>query len=170
MRRALAAAIGAAVLGAVAPAGAEEGLFVMRVAGGVSSPRPLEPETGGWVVTEADLGLTERVGVIGSCDVAVQGDATVLGVGLGVKALPYEGMWTRIYVFALPELLVAWPDGDAPTRYDLGARGGVAVEYLFMWGFGGVVELAGTVPAGLGESDLGDGASIGVAAGLFMEF
>lgn len=168
--RAAAVALVALAL-AISPgrAAAEEGLFVARVVGGASTARPDMPEPGGMLAASASLCLSERSGVVAGVERVWRGPSSGLGLGVAALHLPYEGEWTRLYVYAGPALRIAW-DADGARSSDLAGQAGLGFEYLFMWGLGVAIELRGTAPAGLGEADAFEGASVALGAGLFTEF
>lgn len=159
---------GALVLAVVAAwpaaAGAEEGLFVARLAGGVSTVGTEAPATGGSLSGSMDLGVTQRVGVIVGADAVWHDAQDTLGLALGFKLLPYEAQWTRIYLVGAPALLVTWPGAGGDAEWDLALRAAVGLEYLWMWGLGFVVEAGATAPVAF------DQAAVSLGAGLFMEF
>jgi len=165
----------AALLAALAPlapgslARAEESLFVARLAGGVVMLHPDMPAVGGAISGEADYGFSERLGVIASALGVLHGHGDTLGLGLGLRGLLLERQWVRIFLHAGPELLLVWRP-DQTVRADFSFRGGLGLEYLFMWGLGLVVELHGSAPMGLGEARILDGAAAVATVGLFMEF
>ncbi len=160
-----------ALLSLAGPARAEEGLFVARVGGGISTAHPDMPDLGGLITLSMDLCVTEKTGVIGGTAITLGDRFDTVGLSLGVKRLFLEREWTRFYLFAAPELLLVWDDQDQPERHlDLAAHGGIGFEYLMLWGFGLVLELHGDLPAGLGDAEPYDAASVGLAGGIFMEF
>lgn len=165
---ALALALG---LTLAAPAAAEEGLFVARAGGGVATVHPEMPDTGAVIAVSADLCVSELTGVIGATTVVLHDRYDVLGLSLGVKRLVREREWTRFYLVAAPELTWIWDgEADGERHVDLALRGALGFEYLMLWGFGLVFELAGSLPAGLGEARPYHAASVGLTAGVFMEF
>ena len=148
---------------------AEQGLFVARLAGGVSMVHPDMPKVGGAVSGALDYGISERLGAIASLLSVLHADAKTLGLGAGFRGLLLERPAWRVFLHAGPELLLVWrPDQD--FRVDLSFRGGLGCEYLFMWGLGLVLELYGSLPMGIGEPAVLDAASTGATLGLFMEF
>jgi hypothetical protein len=168
-RLALAAIATAALLCPDRTAHAEQGLFVARLAGGVSMVHPDMPKAGGAVSGALDYGISERLGAIASLLSVLHGDAKTLGIGAGFRGLLLEKPAWRVFLHAGPELLLVWrPDQDA--RADLAFRGGLGCEYLIMWGLGVVLELHGSLPMGLGDAEILDAASTGATLGLFMEF
>ena len=167
----LARAVAAAALLALLSSSArsEQGLFVARLAGGVSMVHPNMRRVGGAVSGALDYGISERLGAIASLLSVLHGDAKTLGIGAGFRGLLLEKPAWRIFLHAGPELLLVWrPTKD--VRADLAFRGGLGCEYLFMWGLGLVLELYGSLPVGLGEPAALDAASTGATLGLFMEF
>ncbi len=150
-------------------ASAEEGLFITRIGYGVSTVRPEMPDIGTVLNGSMDLTISERAGVIGSTHLVMHDEATTLGFGLGFKYLVIERFWKRLYIHVSPELLYIWPK-QGKRRWDVALRGGLGYEQLFMWGFGFVIEVHGTAPAGRGPHEPLDAASAGATFGLFMEF
>ena len=166
------AAIAALVVAAIAAprlATAEEGLFITRVSGGVSTVHPEMPDIGQAWNASMDLTISERTGIIGSTHLVLHDVASTLGLGLGIKRLLVERFWKRLYVHLSPELVFVWPDGEA-RRWDIAVRAGIGYEQLFMWGFGFVIEVDGSAPAGRGDAEPLDAASAELTVGLFMEF
>lgn len=159
------------LLTASLPAAAEEGLFVTRLSAGVSAYDLLEPRIGVALNGSADLGLTDRIGVLGAAFVQLHDGLTIAGIGIGLQLMIVQTLWHRLYLNASPALLLEWV-GRAKPRFDVAARVGVGYEYLFMWGLGMVIEVHGTFGAGLGLDVDGpiDHAFAGASAGLFMEF
>jgi len=172
-RAAMAAvALTAALMATAAPARAEEGLFVARLVGGASAMQPDSPSAGGMLAGSADLCISERTGLLGGSELVWHDSYTTLAFGVALKHLPYEGEWTRLYVYAGPAALLAWShdrDGE-PGEWDLAGQAGVGFEYLMMWGLGLSFELRGTAPLGVGRGERFDAASASLGAGLFMEF
>jgi len=148
---------------------AEEGLFITRIGYGVSTVEPQMPDIGTVLNGSMDLTIGERAGVIGSSHLVMHDEATTLGLGLGVKYLVIERFWRRLYIHVSPEVLFIWPD-EGKRQWDVALRGGLGYEQLFMWGFGFVIEVHGTAPAGRGSREPLDTASAAATFGLFMEF
>lgn len=166
MSRALVAAAVLALAGGRARA--EEGLLVARAVAGAAMEKG-DDRPRGAVLGSADLSLSEMTGVIAEVSwTNLAGDASTLGLGLGVKRLLLQREYHRLYVHLEPELLLAWAGGE--RRVDAAVRAGAGWEWLFMWGLGLTVELGGTVNAGRGAGQPGDLASAALAAGLFTEF
>ena len=167
MRRVLLAA--AVLLLPTGSARAEEGLTVLRLAGGISMVHPDMPKVGGAISTALDYSFTDRLGGLGSALLVLHDKAKTLGLGVGFRGLLVERQWWRLFAHVGPELLLVWrPEQD--VRADLSFRGGIGFEYLLMWGLGFVVEIYGSAPMGLGKPDFLDGANAGATLGLFMEF
>jgi hypothetical protein len=148
---------------------AEQGLFVARLAGGISMVHPDMPQVGGAVSAALDYGISERLGAVLSLLSVLHGDAKTLGIGAGFRGLLLERPAWRIFLHVGPELLLVWRS-DQDVRVDLSFRGGLGCEYLLMWGLGIVLELYGSTPMGLGEARILDAAAAGATLGLFMEF
>ncbi len=149
---------------------AEEGLFVTRASGGVSSVYPDMPKLGQQWTASADLTLGERTGIIGGVALVRHREGRSFGLSLGIKTLLIERFWRRVYVHVSPELVRVWGRGRDKT-WDVGARAGLGYEQLLMWGFGFVIEVSGSTPLGLrGTAKRFDVASAGATIGLFMEF
>ncbi len=148
---------------------AEEGLFLMRLTGGVSSVHPEIPEPGQMWNASADLTLGEKTGIIGGAVLVLHDEARSLALHLGIKHLLMEGFWNRIYLHISPEALRIWGERQE-KRYDLGLRGGLGYEHTLTWGLGLTIELHGSAPIGLGDAKPLDAATVGMTAGFFMEF
>lgn len=148
---------------------AEEGLFLMRLTGGVSSVHPQIPNIGQMWNVSADLALGEKTGIIAGAVVVLHDEARSLALHLGIKHLLVEGFWNRIYIHISPEALRNW-GGKQEKRYDLGLRGGLGYEHTLTWGLGLAIELHGSAPVGLGDAEPFDAATVGMTAGFFMEF
>jgi len=154
-----------------AGAHAEEGLFITKLSGGVSSAEPDTSDLGGVISATVDLAVSERTGPVAGTSIVLNDRYDTLGLHLGLKHILRERTWTRLYLFAAPELLFIWDRerGGGATR-DLALHAGIGYEYLMMWGLGLVFELDGSLPAGLGENKPYEAASIGTTLGLFTEF
>lgn len=149
----------------------EEGLFVARVGGGVSTVDPDMPEVGGMIAMSMDLCLSEKTGIIAGTTIVRDETFDTLGFSLGLKRLFREREWTRFYLTLAPEILfIGDDDPDTDRRHDVAMHGSIGFEYLWMWGFGLAFELHGTLPAALGKARRYDAASAGFTAGIFMEF
>ncbi|MCC7381916.1 MAG: hypothetical protein IT384_08810 [Deltaproteobacteria bacterium] len=154
--------------GVSGPAFAEEGLFVARLGGGVTT-HPKSPDLGGALNLSADLSLSGRLGVIVG-GLLLGGDAgTSVGFGIGAKALLAEGFWRRLYLYLTPELLLEWAS-EGRVRADMRLRAGLGYEELLVWGTGLFVEAFGALPLGLHDGAAVETPAIGGTAGLFMEF
>jgi len=151
------------------PAAAEEGLFVTRLSVGASAYDATDPSFGVTVNGSADLGLTERLGIVGAAFAQVHSGLTTFGVGLGLEVMVVQTLWHRLYLHGSPALVIEWVHGTKP-RFDAAGRVVLGYEYLFMWGFGVVFELQATLPVGIGIDRPFDHAFAGASAGLFMEF
>jgi hypothetical protein len=163
------AAIVTLVLLASSSARAEEGLTVLRLAGGISMVHPDMPKVGGAISTAVDYGFSERLGGLASALIVLHDKAKTLGLGVGFRGLLVERPWWRLFAHVGPELMLVWrPEQD--VRADLSFRGGIGFEYLLMWGLGFVFEIYGSAPMGLGSPKFLDGANTGATLGLFMEF
>ena len=167
--------LGAAVVAAVAlspaRAGAEEGLFVTRLVGGASTVRPQMPDRGGAIAGGASMWLRERAGVLASAEYLWHDAGNTLSLGLAATYLPYQGEWSRLYVYAGPAASRARRSEDAGgVAYDLSGQAGAGFEYLLMWGLGVSLELRATAPLGWGDREAFDGAAVALGAGLFTEF
>jgi hypothetical protein len=153
------------------PARAEEGLFVARIGGGVSTVDPDMPEVGGMIAMSMDLCLSEKTGIIAGTTIVRDETFDTLGLSLGIKRLFRERQWTRFYLTLAPEILfIGDDDPDTSRRHDIAMHGSLGFEYVWMWGFGLTFELHGTLPAALGKATPYDAASAGFTAGIFMEF
>lgn len=150
---------------------AEEGRVVAQLVGGVGTVHPDMPYPGGAVAISLDYGLGRPVSIIFGSSLLVQRTFYTLGIGGGLKLIPLQGAWARLYLLVEPQLLLSWKHstGDA-TVADFAVYGGLGFEYLITWGLGVAVELTGTLPAGLGKNPFPETASANLLAGLFMEF
>lgn len=150
---------------------AEEGLFTARAAGGLSTVHPDTPKLGGIAQVGWTLGWTDAVAV--TMTVAYVGhpvfDTASLGLGLRLEGA--LGEWTHPYILLEPSVLLVFDSEDAdPLVVDAAGRAAIGLDYLIMWGLGFVLEVSGTLPAGLGDLPFPEAASAGVTAGLYMEF
>lgn len=150
---------------------AEEGLFIARVSGGVSAFENDTTDPGGVITGTVDLAMSERTGPVAGTTIVLNDRYDSVGLHLGIKHILRERTWTRLYVFAAPELLFVWDrERSGGSKRDLALRTGVGYEYLMMWGLGLVFEVRGSLPAGLGESERLEAATAGATLGLFTEF
>jgi len=152
---------------APAVAAAEEGVFTAQLVGGAATMHPETPTLGAALTGSIDYGWNDTLSLITASNLIVHVPYTTLGLGAGVKVIPLQGRWTRLYLLLEPQVLLGWPEGGGDLRTTTAAFGGLGVEYLLLWGFGMAIELTGTVPLAQ-ELDL-SGASVGLLAGLFME-
>jgi len=159
------------VLASASTAAAEEGLFIAKVAGGVSSAENDTSNPGGIITGTVDLAISERTGPVAGTTIVLNDRYDTIGLHIGIKHILRERTWTRLYVFAAPELLFVWDrEREGGARRDLSLHAGVGFEYLMMWGLGLDFQLEGSVPAGLGEARKYEAASAGATVGLFTEF
>jgi hypothetical protein len=165
---ALAAALCSALL--AAPASAEEGVFTGRLAGGAALIHPEMPWPGGIIAASVDYGFKDWIGLTAGAPVTLHRDYNTLGLGAGVQFVPAAGERARLYLHLGPQLLLCWTrHSDEPVRPDLALHGGIGFHYLIVWGFGYVLELSGTLPAGLGPRDPLEAASLALHTGIFLE-
>lgn len=163
-----AAMVAVLLVAAAGSARAEEGLLVARALAGASTTGD-DQRPRGTVLGSADLCLSELTGVLAEVSwTNLAGDASTVGLGLGVKRLLLQRDYHRLYVHLEPELLLSWSGGE--RRVDAALRAGAGWDWLFMWGLGLTVELGGTVNAGRGQLQAGELVSAGLTAGLFTEF
>lgn len=155
----------AAALASPSFAHAEEGLFVARVVSGAATVGADTDALGGLVAGSVDLCIGERTGVLAGTEYVWRDDGSTLSFGAAVKHQPYEGEWSRLYLYLGPAVQrVAAADDDA--SYALAGQAGVGFEYLFMWGLGASLELRATAPMAKHLDD----ATLALGAGLFTEF
>lgn len=159
---------------AMAPAArAEEGRVTLQGMGGVSMLGPDLPTPGGAASASLDYGLLPAVSLIAGSDFLAQRSYDTLGLGGGLKLIPLQGEWARLYLLLEPQLLLAWQHlsagGWSGAHVDFAGYGGLGFEYLLLWGLGVAVELTGTLPAGLGGYTGGAPGSFALTAGLYME-
>lgn len=158
-------------LGSASAAIAEEGLFIAKLAGGVSSAENDTSDPGGMISATVDLAVSERTGPVAGTTIVLNGHYDTIGLHLGIKHVLRERTWTRLYLFAAPELLFVWDrDRGGGADPDLALHAGVGFEYLMMWGLGLAFEIKGSLPAGLGERKPYEAGSAGATVGLFTEF
>ena len=171
MRTRIALATCACTLALVSNSYAEEGLFIAKLAGGVSSAENDTSDPGGMITGTVDLAISERTGPVAGTSIVLNDRYDTIGLHLGIKHILRERTWTRLYVFAAPEILFIWDRerGGGASR-DLALHAGIGYEYLMMWGLGLVFEIKGSLPAGLGETERYRAASAGATMGLFTEF
>jgi len=172
MRRARSTAVLVVVL-ALWPgrASAEEGLFTLRAAGGLSTVHPDEPRLGGVAQAGWTLGWTDTVAVTMTAAYVGHPTLDTASFGLGLRASGDLGEWTHPYLLVEPSLLLIFdaPEAD-PLVVDAAARAALGVDYLILWGLGLVLEASVTLPAGFGSLSFPRAASAGVTLGLSMEF
>ncbi|MBI4816117.1 MAG: hypothetical protein HY791_07665 [Deltaproteobacteria bacterium] len=144
---------------------AEEGLAVLRFGGGAAAP--LEDRTvAGALGLSADLCFSARFGLVFDTHFLARPGYRNLGLGLGLKAVPFEWFWRRIYVHLVPELQLSF--GPPEDRADFGVRALVGYEELLFWGTGLFLETFAALPLTT-ERPL-DAVAVGATAGLFIEF
>lgn len=152
-------------------ASAEEGLFTLRAAGGLSTVHPDEPRLGGVAQAGWTLGWTDAVAVTMTAAYVGHPAFDTVSLGLGLRVSGDLGEWTHPYVLVEPSLLLAFDSPAAtPLVADAAARVALGCDYLILWGLGLVFEVSGTLPAGLGSLSFPHAASAGVTLGLYMEF
>ncbi len=171
VRRVIAFTALAWTIGQASPSHAEEGLFVAKLGGGVSAAENDSSDPGGMISANVDLAIGERTGPVAGTSIVLNDRYDTIGLHLGIKYVLRERTWTRLYVSAAPELLFVWDrEGGGGSRRDLALHAGLGYEYLMMWGLGLDFRLEASLPAGLGNADAGDAASVGTTIGLFTEF
>lgn len=161
-------AAGACFAGGASVACAEQGLAVARFGGGVSTPAE-KLSLGGALSLSVDLALTERFGIVVGGLYQTVPSFGVLGLGLGLKILPFEWFWRRIYLHLGPDFALVF-EPDQPARADLALRGSLGYEEILFWGTGLFVEFSGVAILGLREGASGVTPMLGLTAGLFLEF
>ncbi len=171
MKRARSAAVLLVLVLAPGRASAEEGLFTLRAAGGLSTVHPDEPRLGGLAQAGWSLGWTDAVAVTMTAVYVGHPAFDTASLGLGLRVSGDLGEWTHPYLLVEPTLLFVFdaPEAD-PLVVDAAARVALGFDYLVIWGLGIVFELSGTLPAGLGGVPFPHAASAGVTLGLYMEF
>jgi hypothetical protein len=150
---------------------AEEGLFTARASGGVSTVHPDEPRLGGIAQLGWTLGWTDAVAVTMTATYVGHRAFDTASLGLGLRLEGNLGEWTHPYLLIEPSVLFAFdsPETD-PISVDAAGRAALGLDYLILWGLGLVVEVSGTLPAGLGAVAFPRAASACASLGLYMEF
>lgn len=175
----MALALGVVLAIAGGPARAERGRVIAQLTGGASMVVPDLPQPGGVIAVSLDYGAWDRVSLVLGAQGVLHRAWDTLGVGAGLKIIPWQGEWARLYLLVEPALLLAWPDtpaGHGALQTGFAAFGGIGLQYLMLWGLGFAIELTGTLPLVVDRGGAAlddrrwDAASLHLAAGLYMEF
>lgn len=154
-----------------AAARAEEGLFTMRGAGGLSTVHPDAPDLGGVAQAGFTLGLSDAVAWTATTTYVGHAALDTASFGMGLRLEGALGDWTHPYVLVEPTFLLVFdtPRAD-PVRADAAGRAALGLDYLIVWGLGLTLEVSGILPVGLSRLPFPLGASAAATVGLYMEF